>query len=415
MSTETQKYDYSFGTEKKHVEAPLNSFQAIVLAAVVVLIAVTAFLLGILFERRTSPANSDELATFWQAWDIIERDFYGNIPNEDERKYGAIKGLVASLNDPFTAFAPPEVAEVNRQQLDGHFGGIGVQIEVNDQGEVFVDYVFPGNPAEAAGIQVGDIFVEVDGQPARYVGTDRLAEMVRGEIGTEVKLTMYRPADDETYEVSVRRTIIEMPTVFSDNLDGIGYVSVTSFNAVATSQLEDNIKSLLDQDVKALILDLRGNGGGLLDQAVSVADLFLGEGVVLTQKGTDGDKVFESADGQLAESIPLVVLVDGGTASASEVVAGALQDRGRAVLVGQQTFGKGVVQLVYNLTDGSQLRVTSAAWYTPNGNAIHQKGLTPDIPMENLFDPEGTDLVEQAAIDYINEEYLGNTTNDGQE
>lgn len=413
MATETQ-YDFSFGTEKQTAATPFTAFQMIVVVAVVVMIAVTAFLLGILFERRTSPANSDELATFWQAWDIIERDFYGEIPSEDDRKFGAIQGLVASLHDPFTSFAPPETAEVNRQQIDGHFGGIGVQIDVNDQGEVFVDYVFPGNPAEAAGIQVGDVFVEVDGQTVRYVGSDKLAELVRGEIGTEVNLTMYRPASDETYEVAVRRTIIEMPTVFSENRDGIGYIRLSSFNAVATSQLEDNLNSLFEEDVKALILDLRGNGGGLLDQAVSVADLFLDEGIVLTQKGTEGEKGFRSADGQIAETIPLVILVDGGTASASEVVAGALQDRGRAIVIGQQTFGKGVVQLVYNLTDGSQLRVTSAAWYTPNGNAIHQKGLTPEIAVENLFSPQGDDLVEQAAIDYINEEYLGETTDDGQ-
>ncbi len=417
------KYDFSFGTEAPASEAnALSAFQVIVLGAVVMLIAVTAFLLGILYERRTSPANSDDLATFWQAWDIIERDFYGEVPSEDERKYGAIRGLVAALNDPFTSFAAPELAEVNRQQIDGHFGGIGVQIALTDVGEVMIDHVIPGNPAEGAGLQEGDIFREVDGQPVGLVGTDRLAEMVRGEVGTEVNLKMYRPSTDETFEVKVRRAIIEMPTVQSENIGGIGYIQLTSFNAVATSQLEDNLQAMLDEEVEAIVLDLRGNGGGLLDQAVSVADLFLDEGIVLTQKGTGGDKTFESTDGQMAEEIPLVVLVDSGTASASEVVAGAFQDRDRAVLIGQQTFGKGVVQLVYNLTDGSQLRVTSAAWYTPDGSAIHEVGLVPDLLVDAMFDAEGNDMILQAAIDFLVEEYEitldlpeEQTENDGQE
>lgn len=399
-------YDFSFGTESKQAEAnPFSAFQMIVLVAVVVLIAVTAFLLGILFERRTSPANSDDLATFWQAWDIIEQDFYGDVPTEEERKYGAIRGLVGSLNDPFTAFAAPEVAEVNRQQIDGHFGGIGVQIDLTSAGEVVIQRIIPGNPAEAAGLQEGDIFLEVDGQTVGLVGTDKLAEMVRGEIGTEVTLKIYRPSTDETFEVKVRRAIIEMPTVYTEDLGGIAHIQLNSFNGVATSQLEDNIQSALDDGAQAIILDLRGNGGGLLDQAVSVADLFLDEGLVLTQKGSDGEKVFESTNGQLAEDIPLVILVDGGTASASEVVAGALQDRNRATLVGLQTFGKGVVQLVYNLTDGSQLRVTSAAWYTPDGSEIHGVGLTPDIIVNEYYDMQGNDLIMTAAMNFLVDEY----------
>lgn len=400
----TTEYDFIF-REQEEKQAPQSSFfQTVLIVAVVALIAVTAFLLGVMFERRTNPANSVEMASFWQAWDIIERDYYGDLPDQDARKYGAIGGLVASLNDPFTSFAPPEIAEERRQQIDGHFGGIGVTIEVNDENQVFVTTVLPGNPAEEAGILPGDIFLQVDNLTVENWNIEMLTQTVRGEIGTEVKLTMYRPDTEETLEFRLKRAIIETPTVTSRNIDGIGYLQLGSFSGVATSQMEEHLQNLLEEDIHGLVLDLRGNGGGLLDQAVSIADLFLDEGVVLTQRDNSGnEEIYRSEAGQIAESLPLVVLVDGGTASASEVVAGALQDRERAMLVGQRTFGKGVVQLVYNLLDGSQLRVTSAAWYTPDNNAIHQKGLNPDIVVNETFDDEANDLVLQAALEYLNE------------
>jgi carboxyl-terminal processing protease len=230
---------------------------------------------------------------------------------------------------------------------------------------------------------------------------------VKGEVGTNVKLTMFRPDTGETLDFIIRRAIIETPTVFSENMDGIGYVRLSTFNGVATSQMEDHLQSLLDEGVEAFVLDLRANGGGLLDESVSIADLFLDEGIVLTQRSSDGsEEVFRSDNGDLAEDLPLIVLVDGGTASAAEVVAGALQDRDRALLVGSETFGKGVVQLVYDLVDGSQLRVTSSAWFTPEDHAIHNAGLSPDLEVELAFDISGDDLILQEALDYLNEEVL---------
>lgn len=412
MKTE---YDYIFREEQAKVQIPsgrADLFQMVLLAAVMILVTITAFLLGVMYERRTNPANSTEMASFWQAWDIIEENYYGELPDEDARKYGAIQGLVASLNDPFTSFAPPAQAEVRRQQIDGHFGGIGVTIAPNEQNQIVVAAVLPGNPGEKAGLLPGDVFMEVDGMPTTGWSQDMLVQAVRGEIGTSVNLRMYRPGDDSTYDVSVQRAIIETPTVSSENRDGIGYIYLSSFNGVATSQLETHLRALLDEDVRAIILDLRGNGGGLLDQAVSVADLFLDEGLVLTERSQNGEQqTFRSDSGDMGEQIPMVVLTDSGTASASEVVAGALRDRGRATLIGQNTFGKGVVQLVYNLIDGSQLRVTSAAWYTPSGEAIHQLGLKPDvvveIPLDYIPDPEDPldNPFIQTGIDYLNERY----------
>jgi len=398
-------YDLKFSAAKE-VKADGGLLNALAYILLTVLVSVTAFLLGVMYERRTNPANDVTLSSFWETWDILERDYYGELPDDQTRKFGAIEGLVNSLGDPFTSFARPEVAEVRRQEMDGHFGGVGIVVRTNEALQVVVASVIPGNPADDADIQAGDVFIEVDGVAVAGMNTDRVADLVRGEVGSEVKLRMYRPETQEYYEVSLIRAIIETPTVFSEvQEEEFGYINLTTFNGVATSQLETHLRDLIEEEgVKGLILDLRGNGGGLLDQAVSVADLFLDEGVVLTQRDSAGrEEVFRSDDGDLAEEIPLVVLVDSSTASASEVVAGALQDRNRAILIGTNTFGKGVVQLVYNLSDGSQLRVTSAAWYTPNDRAIQQGGLVPDRLITESFDILGNDLILQAGLEYLQE------------
>ncbi len=401
------KHDFVFRTEDANQAATTRRAQtganALVYMAVVLLVMVTAFLMGVMYEREASPSQSEDLATFWQAWDILEDDFYGDLPAAEERRYGAIEGLVNSLEDPFTTFAPPEVAEVRRQQIDGHFGGVGIVIRATEDFRVVVVSVIPENPAAEAGIEPGDIFMSVDGQNVENLGTDGIANLVRGEIGTEVELTMYRPEQDETYTVMVERAIIETPTVFSEVIAGnIGYVQLSSFSGVALSQMEEHLDTLADEDIEGLILDLRGNGGGLLDQAIDIADLFLADGTILIQRSSDGTRqTFESTTGGPAEALPMVVLTDGTTASAAEVVAGALQDRERAALIGQPTFGKGVVQLVYNLADGSQLRVTSSAWYTPSDRAIHLNGLDPDVALQQQFDTQGNDLARQAGIAYL--------------
>jgi carboxyl-terminal processing protease len=369
-----------------------------------VLLAAIAFLAGVWFAERTdSPHDTRDFDIFWQSWSILEREFYYDLPEERELIYGAIQGLLSKAGDPYTFFAPPRQASFDRQRIAGEFGGIGAYVGLNADGQLTITALFAGYPAEEAGLQVQDIILEVDGQSiAGWTLEDSVARL-RGEVGSRVTLSIYRPRDDSRFTVEIKRARVELPTVIATTYDRIGYVRLFSFNDRATELLSGEIDNLLDQGVAALILDLRGNPGGLLDQAVSVSDLFLDEGVVVTQKDRSGHStVYRSATGQPAESVPLAVLIDGTSASAAEVVAGALQDRGRAVLIGQPSFGKGSVQHVHDLPDGSQIHVTVALWFTPNETPIQGQGLVPDIPIEDSGTAvETEDPYLTAALDYL--------------
>jgi len=346
-----------------------------------VLTAGVAFVGGVWFASATkSPHDNTDFRVFWQSWDILDREFYYPLPKNADLVNSAVEGLISAAGDRYTFFAPPAKGEIDRQVMAGEFGGIGAYVSQNQAGQLVISAPFSGLPADQAGLKAGDVILEADGASLQGLSLDDAVTHLRGEIGTKVRLTVYRPSDSSQFEVDITRTKVEMPTVQS-NMDGdVGYVRLFIFNDLATSSLEREIAALMDQGAKALILDLRGNPGGLLDQAVSVSDLFLGDGVVVAQRSRDGEEVvYRSTDGGPTEQIPLVVLIDGGSASASEVVAGALKVRGRATLIGQTSFGKGSVQHVHDMPDGSQLHVTSALWFMPDGTAIQGKGLMPDV------------------------------------
>lgn len=369
-----------------------------------VLLAAVAFLAGVWFAERTdSPHDTRDFDIFWQSWSILEREFYYDLPEERELIYGAIQGLLSKAGDPYTFFAPPRQASFDRQRIAGEFGGIGAYVGLNADGQLTITALFAGYPAEEAGLQVQDVILEVDGQSIAGWTLEDSVTRLRGEVGSKVTLTIYRPRDDSRFTVEIKRARVELPTVIATTYDRIGYVRLFSFNDRATELLSGEIDNLLGQDIAALILDLRGNPGGLLDQAVSVSDLFLDEGIVVTQKDRSGHStVYRSVTGQPAESVPLAVLIDGTSASAAEVVAGALQDRGRAVLIGQLSFGKGSVQHVHDLPDGSQIHVTVALWFTPDETPIQGQGLMPDIPVEDTGSaPETEDPYLATALDYL--------------
>jgi carboxyl-terminal processing protease len=230
-------------------------------------------------------------------------------------------------------------------------------------------------------VKAGDVVIAVDGRSIEGFSVYEAVAVIRGPAETKVKLTIVRGGDPKPFDITVTRAKITIPIVQSKMLEGnIAYVSLFDFSSLATDQLNGEIQTLLAQKPKGLILDLRDNPGGYLQQAIQVADIFLDAGVIATEKDKNGDgEAFRSGPKGIAQDIPLVVLVNGGSASASEIVAGALQDRGRAKLIGETTFGKGSVQLPHTLSDGSELRVTVAHWFTPNGRQIHGTGLTPDV------------------------------------
>jgi carboxyl-terminal processing protease len=341
---------------------------------------------------------------FWEAWDLIQQDFYGDLPAEEEIVYGAIRGAINTLDDPFTGFLEPGMAEVNRQDDSGSFEGIGAFVSMRD-GRLIIVNPMRDQPAEKAGMHRGDIVLQVDDTPIENMSIYEAITLIRGPAGTPVRLTVLREGE-EPFEVEITRARIEIPVVESEMRDdGIGYVQLFEFSSDASAKLSEAVEELLAQDAKGLILDLRGNPGGWLNEAILSAGVFLAQDqVVLIERMKDGtERIFESPDKPIAPEISMVVLVDGASASASEIVAGALQDHGRAVLVGERTFGKGSVQLPHELSNGAELRVTIARWFTPDDRAIHGEGLEPDIVVELSQEDldAGLDPQLERAVEYL--------------
>jgi len=333
-------------------------------------------------SERAQPSEDDgrSLSVFWEAWNILEDEFLGEEPGAIERAYGAAHGMVATYQDPYTLFVEPEPRELERDDMRGHFGGIGAWVSANEEGQLVLTPM-SDSPAEAAGVLEGDILVAVDGQPVDEMSGDEAVALIRGPVGSEVLLTLLRMGTGETLDVSVTRDRVELPTVEYRLLDEprIGYVAIRLIGERTPVELEEAIADLGEQGASRLILDLRHNPGGAPPASVDVAGQFLSGSVVLYEQRKDGqEKPYYASRGGSALDWPLVVLVDGGSASGSEIIAGSLQAQGRAELVGEKTFGKGSVQHVHDLSDGSSLHVTVARWLTPHKAQIDKIGLIPD-------------------------------------
>ncbi len=343
-------------------------------------------------------------STFWEVYDILQHEYYGDdVPAGDKLEYDAIQGMLFGLGDQFTSFIPPAAAKQLREDVTGSFSGIGAYVQLNKNRALQITKVFPDSPAEKAGLKAGDIVTEVDGKSIVGQDLDVQVSQVRGPEGSTATFTIVREGEDKPIKLDITRAKIEIKLIEAKMLDNnIAYVALSSFNSqTAAQQLEAALKDLLAQNPKGLIFDLRDNGGGLLSQAEEIADMFLKDGVVLYERSKDGqERVDRSTDAGIAQDIPLVVLVNGHSASASEIVSGAIQDRGRGVLIGETTFGKGAVQAVHNLTDGSELRVTFEHWFTPNNHDIHGKGIEPNIKVEPGDDPAKDPQLDRA-VEYL--------------
>ncbi len=302
----------------------------------------------------------------------------------------ALKGMLSSL-DPHSEFMEPVKYDELRKETEGAFGGVGIVVELRND---FLTVVAPiaGTPAAQAGVLSGDRIVKIEGQSSKWATIQEAVQRLRGKPGTDVQITIFRPSTGDTKEIHLTRAVIEIQMVkdfkgstdFELSKDGIGYIRITQFGEKTSAELQKALNRLTRQNMKALILDLRGNPGGLLDQAIDVCEKFLEHGqlVVSTQgqkRTTRSEKYARSRNPIL--DIPMVVLVNHGSASASEIVAGCLQDLKRAIIVGEKTFGKGSVQSILPLSDGWALRLTTAKYYTPSKKIIHDKGIIPDIPV----------------------------------
>ncbi|MGD8633660.1 MAG: S41 family peptidase, partial [Anaerolineales bacterium] len=348
----------------------------------------------------TPPDDMDTLfAPFWQAWDIVHKEYVDQPVDDELMMRGAIEGALNALGDQHTTYMDPSTYEQANIPLQGSYEGIGAWVDTNAEYLTIVSPM-PGSPAEEAGLKPGDRVIAVDGEDVTGIDANIVIRSVLGPAGTTVNLTIAREGESELLEFEIVRAEIEVPSIHNEMLEGdIGYIQLFSFSNETADDLRSAITDLQDQGMQSMILDLRGNGGGFLFSAIDVSSEFIEEGLILTERFGDGSEETYEANGRgLATEIPLIVLVDGGSASASEIVAGAIQDYGRGVLLGETTFGKGSVQNWIPLDDNQgAVRVTVARWYTPNDRQIHEEGLEPDVVVE--FSEEDLDAGEDPQLD----------------
>ncbi len=361
-------------------------WRGFVFGAIVGILAGGVFLLGFeLGGRRSSNAGADsEFSTLWTVRNLLKRGFIGETPSVQAQVYGATRGLVATYGDPYTVFVEPVAREIERDELRGHFGGIGAYVGRDEAGNVVLT-TMRDRPAARAGVQDGDVLLAIDGKliPSE-MKVEEIITLVRGEVGTQVTLSLQRRGENAPLQVAVMRERIETPSVEWRVLDAerrVGYVRISIFGEQTAQELRAGLAELADQKVDRLVLDLRGNGGGLVDAAVEITSQFLRKGQVLREVKRENQERFYPVKTVSSPAFDweIALLIDGGTASASEIVAGALRDQRQAILIGEKTFGKGSVQEVHELPDGSSLHVTVARWLTPNGRQIDGSGLAPDI------------------------------------
>lgn len=350
--------------------------------------------------------NPLDMEFFNEAWALLKEQYYGELPEGKDITYAAIKGIVDSLGDKHTAFMDPEQANLFREDMEGEFEGIGAQVSEAEDGGVRIEYLFPDQPAEKAGIRVGDVVVAVDGKDVTRMSLNEAISLIRGPRDTQVELTIQRKDEAKPVELTVKRARIEMKIVETKSVsDGkIEYIKLTDFSTPSTNRMAEAVKAAVDKKPKGIILDLRGNPGGLLDASIRIGSFFIPKGNIVIERWSDGrEQVYERIGRYMLNDIPLVVLVDKGSASASEIVAGAIQDAKAGTLIGETTYGKGSVQLPNNMSDGSQLKITIAKWFTPNDRSIDGTGLEPDIvvPVEEADIEAERDPQLDRAIEFL--------------
>jgi len=331
-------------------------------------------------------ANLAELKELSDVMDIIIENHVGDeekLPEKKELMQGALKGMIDSLGDPYSVYFSKDEMESFKEDIQGKYAGVGMVIQKKVDEPLVVVSPIEDTPAFKAGIRPKDKIISIDGESTYKMTSNEAVNKLKGEPGTEVMVTIYRESTKETKEVVLKRAIVELKYVKSEmKEDKIGYLRLTQFGEDVFSDVKKALAGLQKEGMKALILDLRSNPGGALDQSIKIASMFLDHGRVVSVKGKVGQEQVYMREGKYYGDFPMVVLINEGSASASEIVSGALKDTGRALLVGEKTFGKGSVQSILPLPDEDGIKLTIAKYYTPNGISIHGTGIEPDVRVE---------------------------------
>jgi carboxyl-terminal processing protease len=352
-----------------------------------------------------SSQQTVDLSRFWNVWDLLDERFVAasstKIVSDQDRIDGAIRGLISVYGDPYTVYLTPEDSAMFEEDIAGNFGGVGMELGSRD-GVLTVIAPLPDTPAQKAGILAGDKIVRIDGKPTENMSIDAAVKEIRGEKGTEVTFTIFRKGEETLREIKVVRGTINVPTIETSRHDGVFVIRLFNFSAVAEAKFQEALREYVRSGDTKLLVDLRGNPGGYLDGAVNIASYFLPTGKVVVRENFGEGKeehVYRSTGHLLGKYAPtrMAALVDEGSASASEILAGALQEQGVATLIGTDTFGKGSVQELVDLDAGASLKITIARWLTPNGRSISAQGLAPDIKVE--ITPEQREKGEDPQLD----------------
>jgi len=335
------------------------------------------------------------LDLFGQVFEQVRREYVEDV-SDKKLIESAIQGMLRSL-DPHSVYLTEESYDAMRTNTRGEFGGLGIEVTMDESGYVRVVSPIDETPASRAGVEAGDLITHLDDEPVQGLTLNEAVEMMRGPVGSDITLTIVRNGQ-EPFDVTITRDQIRIQSVRSRTEGDVGYIRITSFSGQTQAGLDraiDALKEDLGDDLQGFVIDLRNNPGGLLDQAISVSDTFLDRGEIVSTRGRDPESIqrFQATDGDRADDLPIVVLINGGSASASEIVAGALQDHGRAVVLGTKSFGKGSVQTIMPLNRrGAAIKLTTQRYYTPSGRSIQAKGIEPDI------------IVERATLEVIENE-----------
>ncbi|MCP1110711.1 carboxyl-terminal processing protease [Lachnospiraceae bacterium PM6-15] len=363
----------------------------------------------VLKEAQTEEALADVDTKLNLLEEYIEQVYLHDV-DADKLKEGIYKGFIAGLDDPYSAYYTVEETKLMNESNSGQYSGIGALLNQNrETGAISVVRVYADSPAEEAGLRAGDIFLKVGDR--ELTSEDDLSEVVthiKGEEGTEVTLTMYRTSEEKEFEVTATRRKLEVETVTAEmKADNIGYLVLSEFDQVSYDQFKQGVEDLESQGMTSLIVDLRGNPGGSLQIVADILDRMLPEGLTVYMEDRDGKKTEFTSDKETEFTKPLVVLVDGNSASASEIFAGAIQDYGQGTIMGTKTYGKGVVQEIFPLKDGSSLKLTIAEYFTPKGRSVEKEGITPDVEVKyeyNEANPDQDNQLDEAIAFLQNEQ-----------